>query len=180
MVRALLADVPKKNSWGLAEHAGLATPRPFEHLLDGAVWDADVLRDRVREHVVAGLGSVDAVLVADDTQAIKKGDKSVGVAPQHCGLTNQTENCQVMPMLTYATEARHAFVDRELYLPEAWISDPVRCRAAGVPLDREFETKPRLVRQMLARVVAAGTRPTCPSSPWSAPDLWPRRSRALR
>jgi hypothetical protein len=35
MVRALLADVPKKNSWGLAEHAGLATPRPFEHLLDG-------------------------------------------------------------------------------------------------------------------------------------------------
>jgi SRSO17 transposase len=67
MVRALLADVPKKNSWALAEHAGLATPRPFEHLLDGAVWDADVLRDRVREHVVAGLGSVDAVAVADDT-----------------------------------------------------------------------------------------------------------------
>jgi hypothetical protein len=49
MVRALLADVPKKNSWGLAEHAGLATPRSFEHLLDGAVWDADVLRDQVRE-----------------------------------------------------------------------------------------------------------------------------------
>jgi SRSO17 transposase len=156
MVRALLADVPKKNSWGLAEHAGLATPRPFEHLLDGAVWDADVLRDRVREHVVAGLGSGDAVVVAGDTQAIKKGDKSVGVAPQHCGLTNQTENCQVMPMLTYATEAGHAFVDRELYLPKAWTSDPARCRAAGVPADREFVTKPALVRRMLARVVAAG------------------------
>jgi hypothetical protein len=41
MLRALLADVPKKNSWGLAEHAGLPTPHPFEHLLDGAVWDAD-------------------------------------------------------------------------------------------------------------------------------------------
>jgi SRSO17 transposase len=95
-------------------------------------------------------------VVADDTQAIKKGDKSVGVAPQHCGLTNQTENCQVMPMLTYATEAGHAFVDRELYLPKAWTSDPVRCRAAGVPVDREFETKPALVRRMLARVVAAG------------------------
>jgi SRSO17 transposase len=156
MVRALLADVPKKNSWGLAEHAGMSTPRPFEHLLDGAVWDADVLRDRVREHVVAGLGSVDAVVVADDTQAIKKGDKSVGVAPQHCGLTGQTENCQVMPMLTYATEAGHAFVDRELYLPKVWTSDPARCRAAGVPVDRVFETKPALVRKMLARVVAAG------------------------
>jgi hypothetical protein len=49
MLRALLADVPKKNSRGLAEHAGLPTPRPFEHLLDGAVWDADVLRDQVRD-----------------------------------------------------------------------------------------------------------------------------------
>ncbi len=113
-VRALLADVPKKNSWGLAEHAGYATPRPFEHLLDGAVWDVDALRDAVRDYVVEHLGTCQAALVADDTQVIKKGNRSVGVAPQHCGLTGQTENCQVMPMLTYATEAGHAFVDREL------------------------------------------------------------------
>jgi SRSO17 transposase len=155
MVRALLADVPKKNSWGLAEHAGLATPRPFEHLLDGAVWDTDALRDHVRDYVVAGLGSADAAVVADDTQAIKKGDKSVGVAPQHCGLTGQIENCQVMPMLTYATDAGHAFIDRELYLPESWISDPARCVAAGIPAEREFATKPQLVQRMLARVLAA-------------------------
>jgi SRSO17 transposase len=155
MLRALLADVPKKNSWGLAEHAGLATPRPFEHLLDGAVWDADVLRDQVRDYVVAGLGATNATLVADDTQAIKKGTKSVGVAPQHCGLTNQIENCQVMPMLTYATEAGHAFIDRELYLPESWTTDPARCAAAGIPAEREFATKPQLVQQMLARVLAA-------------------------
>jgi len=32
-VRTLLADVPKKNSWGLAEHAGYATPRPVEQTL---------------------------------------------------------------------------------------------------------------------------------------------------
>jgi SRSO17 transposase len=68
MLRALLADVPKKSSWGLAEHAGLATPRPFEHLLDGAVWDADALRNQVRDYVVAGLGSTNAILVSDDTQ----------------------------------------------------------------------------------------------------------------
>jgi SRSO17 transposase len=156
MLRALLADVPKKNSWGLAEHAGLPTPRPFEHLLDGAVWDADVLRDQVRDYVVAGLGSAGAILVADDTQAIKKGGKSVGVAPQHCGLTNQTENCQVMPMLTYATTAGHAFIDRALYLPAVWTSDEARCQAAGIPTDQGFATKPRLVQHMLARAITAG------------------------
>src|SRR5256885_4867524 len=55
MVRGLLADVPKKNSWGLAEHLGLATPQPLEHLLGGARWDVDVLRDAVRGYVLRGL-----------------------------------------------------------------------------------------------------------------------------
>ena len=175
MVRALLADVPKKNSWGLAEHAGLPTPRPFEHLLDGAIWDADVLRDQVRDYVVAGLGATQAILVADDTQAIKKGTKSVGVAPQHCGLSNQTENCQVMPMLTYATAAGHAFIDRELYLPESWTSDPARCRAAGIPADREFATKPQLVQRMLARALAAAV-----PAGWFAADSGYGRDPGLR
>jgi hypothetical protein len=40
MVRTMLADVMKKNSWGMAEYAGLATPQAFEHLLNGAKWDA--------------------------------------------------------------------------------------------------------------------------------------------
>jgi SRSO17 transposase len=155
-VRALLADVPKKNSWGLAEHAGYATPRPFEHLLDGAVWDVELLRDAVRSYVVEHLGSDQAALVADDTAVIKKGDRSVGVAPQYCGLTGQTENCQVMPMLGYATDSGHAFVDRELYLPAAWTDDPARCKAAGVPAARAFATKPQLVTGMLARALAAG------------------------
>jgi SRSO17 transposase len=55
-----------------------------------------------------------------------------------------------MPMLTYATAAGHAFIDRELYLPGVWTSDPDRCRAAGIPADREFATKPQLVLRMLA------------------------------
>jgi SRSO17 transposase len=153
MVRALLADVPKKNSWGLAEHVGLPTPQPFEHLLNGARWDADLLRDAVRSYVVGGLADPGAALVLDDTQVIKKGVKSVGVAPQHCGLTGQTENCQVMVMLSYASVHGHAFIDRELYVPLVWTADPERCRAAGVPATREFVTKPHLGVAMLARAL---------------------------
>ena len=155
-VRTLLADVPKKKSWGLAEHAGYATPRPFEHLLDGAVWGVEALRDAVRGYVVEHLGCEEAAPVADDTQVIKKGDRSVGVALQYCGLTGQTENCQLMPMLTYATESGHAFIDRELYLPAAWSDDPQRCRAAGVPAARSFATKLQLVTGMLEQSLAAG------------------------
>jgi len=41
----------------------------------------------------------------------------VEVAPQHCGATGQTENCQVLPMLAYASGRGHAFIDRRCTCP---------------------------------------------------------------
>ncbi len=157
LVRGLLADVPRKNSWQLSDHVGHSTANRFEHLLDRAKWDVEVLRDQVRDYVVEYLGSPDAVLIADDTQAIKKGDRSVGVARQYCGATGQVENCQVMPMLTYASRAGHAFINRRLYLPESWAGDPDGRAVAGVPEHVAFATKPHLVIEMLEEEVAAGT-----------------------
>jgi SRSO17 transposase len=157
LVRGLLADVPRKNSWQLADHLGHKSAHALEWLLNGAKWDADVLRDEVRGYVVEHLGSADAVLIADDTQAIKKGTKSVGVARQHCGATGQVENCQAIPMLTYASELGHAFLNRRLYLPESWTGDPARMEQAGVPAKVEFMTKPHQVIAMLEEEIAAGT-----------------------
>jgi SRSO17 transposase len=64
------------------------------------------------------------------------------VAFQHCGLTGDVRNCQTTVMLTYATTAGHAFLDRRLYLPEEWAEDRERCRAAGIPDEVGFATKP--------------------------------------
>jgi SRSO17 transposase len=87
----------------------------MQWLLNGSVWDADRLRVADRNYVITYLGEGDASLVIDDTQAQKKGTKSVGVAFQHCGMTGAVRNCQTMVMLTYAG---HAFFDRRLSLPE--------------------------------------------------------------
>src|SRR5947209_8154678 len=116
LVRAMLADVPKKNCWGMAEYTGLANPKRFQLLLREGSWDEELLRDWVRGYVLRGLADAAGVLVVDDTQVIKKGVKSVGVAPQHCGATGQTENCQVMVMLSYALDAR-ARVHRPAVVP---------------------------------------------------------------
>lgn len=174
-IRGLMADVPKKNGWGLADHAGHRSPRSFQHLLSGAKWDADVLRDQVSALVVGGLGDPGAVLVIDDTQVLKKGDKSVGVAPAYYGLTGDTRNCQTMVMLTYAAGHGHAFIDRELYLPEEWTGDAGRRKGAGVPADRQFATKPQLAIRMLERARARGV----PFS-WIADDAGYGRDPALR
>jgi hypothetical protein len=60
--------------------------------------------------------------------------------------------------LTYAGQVGHALIDRELYLPRSWTSDPARCAAAGVPDDVAFATKPELAQTMLARALEARCR----------------------
>jgi SRSO17 transposase len=78
------------------------------------------------------------------------------VQRQYSGTAGRTENCQIGVFLAYASVHGHALIDRELYLPQSWTEDRDRCRAAGIPDDVAFATKPRLAQQMLARVIEAG------------------------
>jgi SRSO17 transposase len=64
-VLGLLADLPRKNCWTIAEHAGEADPHGMQYLLAWASWDTDGVRDDLRDYVTAALGDVDAVLVVD-------------------------------------------------------------------------------------------------------------------
>jgi SRSO17 transposase len=152
----LLADLPRKNCWSIAEHAGDGDPHGMQHLLGRASWDTDEVRDDLREYISTGLGDSDAVLVVDETGDVKKGTATVGVARQYTGTAGRVENAQVAVYLTYAGARGHAMIDRELYLPQSWTSDPDRCAAAGVPDDIEFATKPALAAGMLVRAFNAG------------------------
>jgi SRSO17 transposase len=97
-----------------------------------------------------------AVLVVDETGFLKKGTKSAGVARQYSGTAGRIENCQVGVFLAYAASDGVALLDRELYLPQAWTDDRVRCREAGIPDEVEFATKPALAKEMLERAVIFG------------------------
>jgi SRSO17 transposase len=155
-VRGLLAPVERKNSWTLAERAGEPSPDGMQRLLAAADWDADAVRDDVRDYVIEHLGSPQGVLVVDETGFLKKGTKSAGVARQYSGTAGRIENSQVGVFLAYATAAGRTFLDRELYLPKAWTEDRGRCREAGVPDGVEFATKPELAMRMLTRALDAG------------------------
>jgi SRSO17 transposase len=157
-LRGLLGSVERKNSWQLAEVAGDATPYGLQHLLGRANWDADELRDDLREYVLERLGDQKAVLVVDETGFIKKGQKSVGVKRQYTGTVGKRENCQVGVFLAYASERGQAFIDRELYLPEEWALDKERRERAGVPEEVGMRTKPELAKVMLQRALDAGVK----------------------
>jgi SRSO17 transposase len=154
-VLGLLAGLPRKNCWTIAEHAGDATPDGMQHLLARACWDADGVRDDVRSYVTEHLGDPDAVLVADETGDLKKGTATAGVQRQYTGTAGRIENAQVAVYLGYAAPAGHALIDRELYLPRSWTDDPRRCRAAGIPDTAGFATKPQLAWRMIERAIRA-------------------------
>jgi SRSO17 transposase len=155
-LQGLLSPLERKNGWQLAEAAGDPTPYGVQHLLGRAQWDADAVRNDLRAYVVEQLGDKQAVLIIDETGFVKKGAQSVGVQRQYSGTAGRIENCQIGVFLVYASATGRTFLDRELYLPQAWTQDKSRCQQAGVPDTVGFATKPLLAKQMLARALAAG------------------------
>src|ERR687897_1980902 len=157
-LHGLLSGAERKNSWQLAEVAGNATPYGIQHLLGRANWDADAVRDDLREYVIEHLADSESCLIVDETGFIKKGEKSVGVKRQYTGTVGKRENCQVGVFLAYASLRGQAFIDRELYLPEEWALDKERREQAGVPEEVGMRTKPELAKVMLQRALDAGVK----------------------
>jgi SRSO17 transposase len=154
-VSGLVAGLERKNGWTLAERAGEACPDGMQRLLRWADWDVEGVRDDLRAYVIEQLGEPDGVLIADETGFLKKGTRSAGVQRQYSGTAGRTENCQIGVFLAYASSRGHALIDRELYLPQSWTDDRQRCRAAGIPDEVAFATKPRQAQAMIARALEA-------------------------
>jgi SRSO17 transposase len=154
-VRGLLSALERRNGWTLAEQAGDGSPDGMQALLCSPGWDADAVRDDVRGYVVEHIGDPAGVLIADETGFVKKGLRSAGVQRQYSGTAGRTENCQIGTFLCYTSDKGRALIDRELYLPRSWTDDRDRCRAAAVPDEVGFATKPQQARAMLERAIAA-------------------------
>ena len=154
-LEGLLGDERRKTGWMRAEAAGDPGPWRQQAILGRRDWDADGLRDIVRDYVVEHLADADAVLVIDETGFLKQGKASCGVARQYTGSAGKITNCQIGVFATYVSRHGHAFIDRALYLPKEWTEDPDRLEATYVPADTGFATKPKLASRMIARAMAA-------------------------
>ena len=151
----LLGDERRKTGWMRAEAAGDPGPWRQQALLGRGRWNADALRDIVRDYVIETLAAADAVLVIDETGFLKQGKASCGAARQYTGSAGKITNCQIGVFAAYVSRHGHALIDRALYLPKAWASDPARLAATHVPTGTMFATKPALAVQMIERAIAA-------------------------
>lgn len=150
----LLGEERRKTGWMRAEAVGDPGPWRQQAILGRGRWDADRLRDIVRDYTLETLADPDAVLVLDETGFLKQGKASCGVGRQYTGSAGKITNCQIGVFASYVSRHGHAFIDRALYLPKVWTDDRDRLAGAHVPEHVRFATKPALALTMIERAIA--------------------------
>jgi len=164
-VSALASDLPSRNGWTIAEHAGDRSPDAMQRLLNRASWDEDAVMSQVRRHVVGRLDAAArrcrrrrlAVGALDETGQEKHGSSTAGVKRQYMGCAGRVANGINTVHLSYVREATgHALVGARQWIPAEDIVDPVKSLVTGLPLDLRFRTKGQLAIDVLTDAYADG------------------------
>ena len=165
-VAAVMSDLPKRNGWTIARHAGDRTPDRTQRLLNRASWDTMAAMGAVRRFAVAGLDQAAArrrgrrplaVGALDETGQEKAGAATAGVQRQHMGCAGGVENGINTVHLSYVRQyTGHALIGARQWIPAAQIDDPVRSLVTGLPPGLEFKTKGQLAIDIIADALADG------------------------
>ena len=161
-VAGLIGAGDRKSVQPMAARDGGINYDQLHHFIASGVWDAAPLEKVLLAEADRMVGGADSWLIVDDTALPKKGEHSVGVAPQYASALGKNANCQTLVSLTLASGEVPVMVGLRLFLPESWSSDPVRLSGAGVPEDqRIYRTKPDIALAQIDRVRATGLRFGC-------------------
>ena len=152
----LVQSGERRNAENLSEAVPVSA-RAMQRFLTESPWVDDAVMGRRQEYLGPLLEHPEAIWVLDGSDFPKQGRKSAGVARQYCGRLGKVANCQAGMFLAYVSPLGRALVDKGLYLPESWTSDPERCAAAGVPDEsRSYRSKTALALDLMERSLERG------------------------
>jgi SRSO17 transposase len=161
-VAGLIGPGERKSVQPMAERLGLPNHDALHHFIAAGVWDAEPLEAALAREADRHVGGRGAFLIIDDTALPKKGERSVGVAPQYASVLGKNANCQVLVSLTLARHEVPLPFALRLFLPEEWTGDAERLERAGVPkVWHTPRTKPEIALAGIDRAIAAGVRFGC-------------------
>ena len=165
---AVMSQIPRRNGWTIAAHAGDRAPDRTQRLLSRAVWDTVAAMAVVRRFAVAGLDEAAcrtgrrrglAVGAIDETGQVKAGARTAGVKRQYLGCVGKVANGINTVHLAYVREgAGHALIGAREWIPAEHLKDPATSAVMGLPADLVFRTKGQLAIDILAEAFADGVR----------------------
>lgn len=139
-----------------------ARHQSLHHFVAKADWSDSEMLKRVSQYVVPKMDfSAGGYWIIDDTGFPKKGEHSVGVARQYCGVLGKQGNCQVAVSISLANEEASLPAAYRLYLPKDWANDRKRRATAGVPAGIKFATKTEIALEQLEQLLAEGMPKYC-------------------
>src|SRR5271154_3552383 len=161
-VAGLIGAGDRKSIQPMAARDGEVGYDQLHHFIASGVWDAAPLEKTLLAEADRMVGGADAWLIIDDTALPKKGEHSVGVAPQYASSLGKTSNCQTLVSVTLTSREVPVMVGLRLFLPESWTGDVARMDRARVPqVYRVALTKPEIAVEEIDRVIASGARFGC-------------------
>jgi SRSO17 transposase len=161
-VAGLIGPGDRKSVQPMAARDRAVSYDQLHHFIADGVWDSAPLEAALLAEADRLVGGEEAFLVIDDTCLPKKGERSVGVAPQYASSLGKTANCQSLVSVTLASREVPVAVGLRLFLPEVWTRDPGRMARARVPEDRQTAlSKPEIAIEEIDRVRSAGVRFGC-------------------
>ncbi|CAH0356599.1 IS701 family transposase ISNha1 [Sphingobium sp. CECT 9361] len=161
-IEGLIGPGDRKSVQPMAARAGDVGYDQLHHFVAAGVWDSVPLEAALLKEADRLVGDQAGFLVIDDTALPKKGQHSVGVAPQYASSLGKTSNCQSLVSVTLASREVPVMVGLRLFLPESWTDDAERMTRARVPLDRQKAlTKPEIAIEEIDRIIASGARFGC-------------------
>jgi SRSO17 transposase len=164
-LNALVSELPSRNGWSAAEHAGNRSPDRSQRLLNRASWDEQAAMSLVRKYAAAGLDDAArrsrrrrmTAGVLDETGHEKQGSSTAGVKRQYMGCAGRVANGVNTVHLSYVREKTgHALAGARQWIPAEDIKDPVKSLVAGLPLDLRFRSKGGLAVDILGDAYADG------------------------
>jgi SRSO17 transposase len=166
---AVMSELPERNGWSIARHAGDRTPDKTQRLLNHASWDTFAAMGVVRRFAVTGLEEAArrgkrrrglVIGAIDETGQEKQGEATAGVKRQYLGCAGQVANGINTVHVAYVRERTgHALIGARQWIPREHIDDPVKSLLMGLPPDLGFRTKGQLAIDISKDAATDGIRP---------------------
>ena len=99
-IAGLIGPGDRKSVQPIAARAGDVGYDQLHHFVAAGVWDSAPLEAALLKEADRLVGDETGFLVIDDTALPKKGQHSVGVAPQYASSLGKTSNCQSLVSVT--------------------------------------------------------------------------------